>query len=390
MWHGRTLRTGPPHPPIARMIAAAMVPLGFATAWIGTLAGPGSDALSRAPLAVVPLRAAPRPCQPSATGRPAPGTMRPDAGTPAPSLAWRLAQVLDDAGTLRGWRLELPGPDGVGRTLDLPAESAVAGPRDGRIVVASDDGQASRVRLVDLVTGCEDELEPPRGVVRRAIPEGPDRVLAHLVGRDDREDLGTWRLQLGRRPDRVVDPLSPADRLAAGIERVWATHLALDADVGRLAVQSCDDWRCLTRVVDLGSARLALVGGPEQGPLVGLARDRTVTWSSGDGLPAAVLSWPLGAGSPGRIVDDATGAALSADGRTLVASVPGEDGEALVAFDLADGRTRSIAAPPGGARPVGPMAGMLGGLAVPPADVAGMTEDGRLVLISVDDEEVQR
>ena len=74
-----------------------------------------------------------------------------------------------------------------------------------------------------------------------------------------------------RRRSSSLLPLGGALATAAG--RVWGTGLLLDAQGNRIAVQSCADLGCLTRVFDLrhsGTAPLVIQGVAE-GPMLGFA-----------------------------------------------------------------------------------------------------------------------
>src|SRR5205814_10673217 len=129
-------------------------------------------------------------------------------------------------------------------------------------------------------------------VVRNAIIDPHDgAVFAHVVARDSRADLGTFRIarsgaSLSAR--LVAAPLAGA--LATEVGQVFGTGLAIDGSGHLLAVQSCTDLACLTRIFDLvrpGAAPMVLRGA-DQGPLVGFAGKDLVTWSACVGNPCGL------------------------------------------------------------------------------------------------------
>ena len=220
---------------------------------------PGSVAGQPVPRSAVIVAAPPR----SITACPAraPAVHRAPGGAAVPGAWWRTQPPLDDSGSLAGWSLQVgaPGAPASARS-SIPAASTVTGPRDGRVVVAS-EGPASEhgstVRIVDAASGCATEIRvarPDRAAGRRrsrpglaSSPTCSSRARAATSG------SGGSTLD-GRIAERVLEPLPDALRAAAGIDRVWATDLRLDATAARLAVQSCHPDACVTRVVDLARA----------------------------------------------------------------------------------------------------------------------------------------
>jgi hypothetical protein len=270
------------------------------------------------------------------------------APAPAPMLGswWKRLERLDSAGTLLGHRALIGQGGTTTGGLDLPPESSVSGPVGGLVVVVADDGSRSTVRLISAASGCGLVIHETDSVVRTAILDGHDgSVLAHLVERGTRADLGTWRLALragGGSDARLVAP--PLDA-AAGVGTVWATVLRLDADGSRLAVQSCADLGCLTRVFDLGrgdSGAPVLIRGLDEGPLLGFAGSRLVTWGACPGYPCPVLAWDLASGRSRVLLSGAGAAGLTANGRRLVAAITDASGSHLVEVDPASGRASRL------------------------------------------------
>ena len=146
-----------------------------------------------------------------------------------PGAWWRLVDRLDASGSLVGRTLFAGIAGSAAVTLDLGAESMASGPVGGLVGVATDDGQVSDVRLVSTVEGCSWLMHRSRDVVRSVILDtSTGSLLAHLVSRETRNDLGTWRIK-GMDPtatrEQVLGPLPPQPALGP----IWATALRLDA-----------------------------------------------------------------------------------------------------------------------------------------------------------------
>lgn len=234
---------------------------------------------------------------------------------------WRIADRMDDNGALVG-RTLFAGRDGATNlTLELGAESAASGPVGGLVTVTSDDGRFSDVRLVSATEGCSWLIHRTQDVVRSAILDTrTGSLLAHLVSRETRSDKGTWRIS-GVDPDAslalVLGPLPSQPELG----QIWATMLLLDGSGSHLAVQSCAEAGCVTRIVALDGSAVGTtaVGGLAQGSMIGFTGAQLVTWAHCQGLPCEVQGWRVGAPGPDTLVDLAAGAALTGDGRYLLA-----------------------------------------------------------------------
>jgi hypothetical protein len=234
---------------------------------------------------------------------------------------WRLVDRMDANGALVG-RTLFAGRDGATNlTLELAAESSASGPVGGLVTVTSDDGGFSDVRLVSATEGCSWLLHRTQDVVRSAIldPAGGS-VLAHLVSRETRADKGTWRIS-GMDPDASLVLILVPLPLQPELGQIWATELLLDHSGSHLAVQSCAEAGCLTRVVALDGSGggVATSGGLAQGQVIGFTGDRVLTWAHCQGLPCEVQAWRVGAAKPETLIDLAAGAAVTPDGRYLLA-----------------------------------------------------------------------
>lgn len=233
---------------------------------------------------------------------------------------WRLVDNLDANGELMGRTLFAGRAAKTTLTMPLAQESMARGPVAGLLVVTNDDGNSSEIRVVSIANGCSWLVHRDANVVRSAILDPFGAVAyAHLVQRETRQDLGIFRVAGGDPEatlERILDPLGRQPDLGA----IWATELRLDPNGAALAVQSCSDLGCLTRVVTLAGfgKPVTVVRGEGQGSIIGFAGDRIVTWGFCAGMPCELQAWTAGQGTPARLVDRAAGAGLTRDGRYLV------------------------------------------------------------------------
>jgi hypothetical protein len=300
------------------------------------------------------------------------GNVRQDA---AVGTWWKIEDRLDQSGSMVGRQLDVGRAGARGLSLDLDVESSASGPVGGVVVAVSDTGRKSTIRLLSAVAGCSWPVDGSQDVVRGAILDPTDgAVLAHVLERATRADLGTWRFGASgalTEPIRVADPLPS---VAGGV--VWATDLRLDAGGTTLAVQSCGEATCVTRLFDLGAAALTGTVKGEQGALIGFAGDRLVTWSSCRNFPCAILAWNVATGAHQQLVDAAQAAAVSADGRWLIATLDADTGRTL-RYDLATGNQRLVRGLAAGERVLGVGAAAASGLQVRPDEV-GITSNGAI------------
>jgi hypothetical protein len=284
---------------------------------------------------------------------------------------WRITDRLDGNGVLVGRTLFAGRDHTTTLSLDLGPESMASGPIGGSVVVATDDGRFSDLRLASVIAGCSRLLHRGEDVVRSAILDPTDgSVLAHLITRETRDDLGTWRIT-GADPDatlhRVAAPLPPQP----GLGRIWVTELRLDADANHLAVQSCSDSGCVTRLIPLRGAEgvPAMLQGPDQGSIIGFAGRRLITWSLCTGAPCALQAWDTRTGERSVLIEQAVGAALTRDGRYLVAVTDTSAGRTY-RIDLASDALTRIAGVPADELPITMAAGAYAGLEVDAGEIA--------------------
>ena len=351
--------------------------------WIG----PGVIALGAVTLiASTTLGAGRRPWVPRACAGP-PGSLASAARQVDPATiadlrrgAWfRLDPVIGDDGALRAQRLAFGnGGDRHAGTVELPRESFVAGPFGRLLLVGSDDGTTSRLAALDVADGCAWEIARETDVIRRATldPSG-DGVYEMRVDRGSRADLGIWlRPADGRSPARrVLDPLGADGRFG----RTFSTEFAWDLAGSRLAVQSCGEAACRTRVIAPRGGPVVTVDAPDLGVLVGFAGDRIVTYGACRGLPCPIVSTDLTSGDR-RELTPAGGTAVvlaTPDGARVVHETAGATGRRLrdVTLDGVDARDVGPVPDGVGLLPAPIQAGSA--MRLPPAWVL-LAADGRL------------
>lgn len=216
-------------------------------------------------------------------------------GTPrGPALgSWyrRTAQI-DERGWLRGYRLDAGRPDGS-RTVRVQQspESFASTPVAGTLLHGSDDGARSVVRTTRLAGGCDRVLFSTRHVVRRGTlaPSG-DAAYLHLVDRRTRADLGIWRYRLSRTEKLVRVMPGLADPSDGPFGRTWATRLTWSASGRTLAVQSCGQEGCRTRLLTVSTGRWVLDDRPGQGGLIGLDESTRYGYAACHGLPCPIVA----------------------------------------------------------------------------------------------------
>ena len=301
------------------------------------------------------------------------------------STAWmRLDPSLDVDGALVGQRLWVGiHARGSARVIDLPAESFAAGPFGRVVLVGADDGATSRLFTVDVATGCTSSVAEEAAVIRRAtIDPAGDTVFESRVDRRSRADLGIWRRPLdGSRPaSRAFEPLRADTRFG----RTWSTEFAWSVDGEALAVQSCGEVACRTRLArtEAGTERAGLVDDPGLGPLVGLAGTRLVSYEACRGLPCPIVAVDVESATRTPLTDAAGFAVLTgagADAR-LIHEADGPSGRRLRSI-APDGRDASdLGSIPTGLRLTLDSARSGTGTSLPAGWVL-LSPDGRLPLV---------
>jgi hypothetical protein len=292
---------------------------------------------------------------------------------------FRLDPVLDAEGALNGQRLSI-GLDGdrLVRSLGLPAESFAAGPFGRVVLVGADDGFASHLQAVDVASGCSWPIADETAVVRRAVldPAGAS-IFETRVDRETRADLGLWRRSIdGTSPARqVLAPLAADDRFG----RTFSTELAWDVAGRRLAVQSCGEVACRTRVVGPDTDATVTLETPDLGLLVGFDADRIVTYGACRGLPCQVVSTDLRTAER-RVLAERAGLAVvvaTADGPRLVHEVVDGAASRIRSVALDGGSPADLGALPAGFR-LHASADRSGSATRLPSDWILLAPDGRL------------
>jgi hypothetical protein len=232
--------------------------------------------------------------------------------------------------------------------MALAAEAFAAGPFGGTVLVGTDDGRRSTLSLLDVRAGCAWSLGAERDVVRRATltPAG-DAVLETRVDRVTRADRGVWRRPLDGAPSRrILTPIAPDGRFG----RTWTTALAWSSDGASLAVQTCGEVACRTRLLDPATGHTRLMADPSLGELVGLSPDRLVVRGACRGLPCPIVSIRLPDGGT-SVLDPVAGQAVwsvDAAGRPVVVYEAGAGGGALRAIGPDGHSARDLPAAPDG------------------------------------------
>lgn len=265
---------------------------------------------------------------------------------------FRLDARLDRSGALQGQRLAV-GLDGdrSSRILDLPAESFAAGPFGRVVLVGSDDGMTSRLEVLDVPGECSWAIAEEAAVIRRATVDPTGETIYEMrVDRATRVDLGIWARPLDGTGSavQVLEPIAPDERFG----RTFSTEFAWDLAGRRLAVQSCGETACRTRVVDPQDGTTQAVADPDLGTLVGLAGDVLVTYAACRGLPCPIIAIDLIAGTRQLLAEASAVAVLAStpDGPRLVHEVLDTAGLSLRSATL-DGSSVSDLGPlPKGAR----------------------------------------
>lgn len=291
---------------------------------------------------------APPPC-PATTSITGVAVAAPPAGLQEiAAQAWyRMDPLLDPGGALEGQQVSL-GLDGErgARTLRLPPESFVAGPFGGLILVGSDDGSTSVVQAVDVSIGCSWTLDSEDAVVRRATIDPAGTTLYEArVDRASRVDLGIWATGLDGAPTRqVLGPIAADDRFG----RTFTTEFAWDPDGQVLAVQSCGEMACRTRLVGQAGDAARLLDDPDLGTMIGVADGRLVDYLACAGLPCPIVSVDLRSHARVNLAEDA--------GVGILAATP--DGARVLheAFTPSGLVLRSVALDGSGAVDIGPIA----------------------------------
>lgn len=249
---------------------------------------------------------------------------------------FRLDPRLDRAGALQGQRLAL-GSDGnrSSRIMDLPPESFATGPFGRIVLVGADDGSISRLEAVDVAGKCSWTVAQESAVIRRATVDPAGEAIYEMrVDRETRADLGIWMRPLdGSLPAaRVLDPIDLDDRFG----RTFTTEFAWDISGRTLAIQSCGETACRTRIFDPDGGSTRTIAESDLGTLVGLDGDALITYAACPGLPCPIVAVNLETGTREVLADAAAVAVVitTPDGTRLVHEVFDKSGIALRAIAI--------------------------------------------------------
>jgi hypothetical protein len=278
-----------------------LAPLLLALAALPTLGRPPDGVPPAAASAVVPCS--------RLTATPAWYQLRERAGARAELSGYELR--LGRGGSMHRWRRSL-----------FP-ESFAAGPFEGAVLVGTDDGTRSELWFVGVDGDCARLARIDRTAIIRAATLDPGRgwIYAHRIARGSRTDLGIWRMALGAAGawQRVLPPLAVSDRAAAArLAPVFATSLAWSSDGGRLAIESCGQAACFTRLLEPVSGRTVSID--HRGELIGVSEGGLYAYAGCGGFPCPVLRYELGerrwapaliATGPGRLGASYSGAVLA-------------------------------------------------------------------------------
>jgi hypothetical protein len=290
---------------------------------------------------------------------------------------FRLDPATDASGSLTGQHLTLGrGARNGAVRVDLPPESAVAGPFGDLVLLVADDGARSRIVAVDSAAGCALTLAEEAAVVRRATLDlDGSAIYETRVDRASRVDLGVWRRSLeGVPPEQVLGPLPPDDRFG----QTWSTELSWAMDGGRLIVQSCGYLACRTRLLDPRGGESQLLDDPDLGELIGVAGDQVLTYAACHGLPCAIIRTDLATGDHRVLADDAALALVveTPSGPRLVHETSGPEAHLRV-VDLLGLGEDLVTELPAGVRLV-PSATRAGAALATPPGWALLAPDGRV------------
>lgn len=292
---------------------------------------------------------------------------------------FRMDARLDHAGALQGQRLAL-GVDGdrSSWTMDLPAESFAAGPFGRAVLVGSDDGSASRLEVADVAGECSWAVAQESDVIRRATIDPTGTTIYEMrVDRATRADLGIWSRPLdGSSPAvRVLEPIAADDRFG----RTFATELGWELSRSKLAVQSCGEAACRTRVFDPTTGNVQTVARPDLGVLVGFEGDVLVTYAACPGLPCPIVGTDLTTGTRSVLTDAGAVAVMvgTPDGPRLVYEQFDDTGIELRSVALDGSAASDVGAVPDGLRLHALDGSVSAATRVPPGWVL-LSPDGRL------------
>lgn len=348
--------------------------------------GPGLIALVAAgSAATIATGAPPRPWEAQACPETQPAEIGAEWATPTGfgDLAlqpwYRLDPRLDKSGALEGQRLSFGlDRDRTGRFHDVPPESFAAGPFGRIVLVGSDNGTTSRLQALDVAGDCIHDLAESADVIRRATIDPSGTAIYEMrVDRASRADLGIWRRQLdgSTAAVQVLAPI-PAD---IRFGTTFSTEFAWDVSGVRLAIQSCGEAACRTRIVDVVGGDVRTIDDADLGTMIGLAGSSLVTYQACPGLPCPILAVDFASRVRTTVAAAASGAVLAStpDGPRVVHEVFDGAGIGLRAVTLDGAHARDLGSVADGLRLLSP-AGLAGAATVVPEGWVLLGPEGRV------------
>ena len=138
-----------------------------------------------------------------------------------------------------------------------------------------------------------------------------------------------------------IEGLGDGDAIVEAVGLVWSTSLRTDAAGHTLAVQSCGEAACRTRVLDLRSGDVRRLGSADDGTMVGVGDGWLIGFSACKGLPCRLTATAIADGRQRVLATSAWSATTTVRaGRMVVLAVAGaHDGPEQQLIDPADGRT---------------------------------------------------
>ena len=295
---------------------------------------------------------------------------------PGRSAWFTLRERLGSDGALNGYVARLGTAGSTAMTaVELPPEAFASGPLGEVVLVGSDDGSESTLRLV-APRGCTRAVATASTILRRAtVDVTHGQLITFRLNRADRGDLGVWTQALDGTDEAVplLPPLDLSDEALARFGPTFSTELLWSPDGDRLVVQSCGESQCRFRVVRPTTGETWTRDENGIGEALGLAGDRLVAFAACGGRPCPILAIDLASGEHEVLLESSGAAAMvqMTPGAVLVA----ERIDGLAIHDLATGMVRTISLPAvlAGVRLAAP--GRSGATALPPGWIA-LAPDG--------------
>ena len=255
----------------------------------------------------------PRPCTEAARDETAARWTGSVSLAEVPLQPWyRLDPRLDESGALAGQRLSFGlDRERTARFMDLAPEAFAAGPFGRIVLIGTDDGNETQLQALDIAADCVAQVARERDVVRRATIDPTGQTIYEMrVDRATRADLGIWarRLDGSAAPHLILEPIAADARFG----RTYSTEFAWDLAGNRLAVQSCGEAACRTRVLNVVDGNVATVAEADLGTMIGLDGSSLISYQACPGFPCAIVGVDVGGGERAFIATSGSAAVLTA------------------------------------------------------------------------------